>query len=210
MKNRQVWMSLTLVLVIFFVAFAGARAGGAAKGRPVAVAVVDIEKVFNSIAEKTQVKADLTTMAEKLGAEKAAKKKELEAATDDLKAVAVDNPNYKKMSEDLQQKAFEFDSWQRWQQARISNEDRLRTVALYKKICESAGAVAKENGYDIVLFKEPDVNRLLNLKPEALDDAMSTRKLLWYADDLEITDVVVNSMNNAFKNVAKPAAPAPK
>ena len=204
MKNRQVWMLLSLVLVVFFVAFVGAKAAGVAKGRPVAIAVVDIEKVFNSIAEKAQVKADLTTMAEKLGAEKAAKKKELEVAQDDLKALTPENPNYKKMSEDLQQRAFEFDSWQRWQQARVANEDRLRTVALYRKIVESAGAAAKENGYDLVFFKEPAADRLLNLKPEALDDAMSTRKLLWYSEDLDITDVVVNTMNNNFKNVAKP------
>jgi len=204
MKNRNVWMVLALVMVVIVSAFVGAGAAGIAKGRPVAVAVVDIEKVFNGIAEKNQVKADLTTMAEKLGQEKLARKKKLEADQQDLKDLTPENPNFKKLSEELQQAAFEFDSWQRWQQARVSNEDRLRTVALYRKIVDSAGAVAKENGYDIVLFKEPSAERLLNLKPEALDDAMSTRKLLWYADDLEITDVVINTMNNNFKNAPKP------
>lgn len=204
MKNRNAWMLAGVVLVIFFAAFAGARAAGLAKGRPVAVAVVDIEKVFNGIAEKAQVKADLTTMAEKLGQEKNAKKKELEQQQDDLKALSPDNPNFKAASEALQQKVFEFDAWQRWQQARVANEDRLRTVALYRKIVDSAGAAAKENGYDLVFFKEPAADRLLNLKPEALDDAMSTRKLLWYADDLDITEVVINTMNNNYKNAAKP------
>ena len=64
------------------------------------------------------------------------------------------------------------------------------------------GRVAKENGYDVVLYKEQEPD-FQNVKAEAINQMIQLRKVLWSADDLDLTDQAVTRMNNEYKNMLR-------
>ena len=70
---------------------------------------------------------------------------------------------------------------------------------LYRKCLDATEVVAKDLGYDVVLFKEstPDFNYE---NPQQLSTQIQVRKLLWSADEVDITDAVAQRMNNAYNN----------
>lgn len=198
-------------LMVLFVAaglltlslFVGAQAGALLKGRPTAVCVIDVEKVFNSLSEKAQIEADLNTKQEKLMQERTDREKELRDMKKDLEVLNATHPAFKQKQDDLEKKVFDLQAWAQWQTNAMSRENRLQITGLYNKITSSAGKVARDNGYDVVLFKEPAAD-FVGIPAEKLSDALRSRKVLWTAEDLDVTEQVIQAMNNEFKNIIKP------
>ena len=81
----------------------------------------------------------------------------------------------------------------------MNSEKVLQTGSMYRKLIDAMGKVATENGYDMVIFKEKEIP-FNKLKPEALSTYIAMRKVLWVRNDLDITDQVVQRMNNEWRN----------
>jgi Skp family chaperone for outer membrane proteins len=185
------------------------------KARNVKIAIVDIEKTFNLLDERSQVQADLAVMGEKFSQESEAMNREIKDLEEDLKVLDTSSPAFRAKEEALSKKAFEKQAWMTWRQNTMQREQKLRQLDLYRKINIAAAGLAKENGYDIVMFKEPPIENMARLNPQDQQDAMGNRKLIYFAPDLEITEPLITKMNNEYKNRpalnnAKPGAAAPK
>ena len=202
MNRSRALIALIVAGALLFSAVTVATAQAlAGKGRPTATAVIDVEKVLNSLNEFQQFQADINSLREKVNTEEADKKKELNNLQDELKLMASQQPGYKEKVDALRQKAFEFQAWGQWQQNELIRERNLRILGLYRKVTEAAGEYAKANGIDVVLLKEASIEQIAKLKPEEMEIGLSNRKLIYYTGELEITDPVITSMNNAYKNL---------
>ncbi len=183
------------------------------KARPVKIAVIDIEKTFNTLDERGQVQADLSVMGEKFSQESEAMNLEIKQIEDDLKVLDNNSPQFAAKEATLSKKAFEKQAWMTWRQNTMQREQKLRQLDLYRKINIASAELAKENGYDIVMFKEPPIENMARLNPQDQQDAMANRKLIFFAPDLEITDALITRMNNEYRNRkitgAKPGAKQP-
>jgi hypothetical protein len=58
--------------------------------------------------------------------------------------------------------------------------------------------VAKQNGADLVLYKEGAVD-FRGAPPEALATQVAVRKVLYSADDLDLTNQVIQFMDNEYR-----------
>src|SRR5207247_265603 len=123
--------------------------------------------------------------------------KELKTLQEELGFLDAGNPAYKKKQEDLERKAVELKVWQEWQTATFLRESGLQTAGLYRKIAGAAAKVAKDSGFDVVLYKEPEPEFNVS-KPEEIKQIIRGRKVLWTADDLDLTDQVTQLMNNEY------------
>lgn len=182
------------------------------KARDVKIAVIDVEKTFNTLDERGQVQADLAVMAEKYAQESNAMNDEIKDMEKDLGFLEFSSPQYAAKEAALSKKAYEKQAWLTWRQGTMQREQKLRQLDLYKKIIMAAADLAKENGYDLVLYKETDIQTMARMNPQEQQDAMAQRKLIFFAPDLEITDALITRMNNEYRNrrgAAKTAAPAP-
>ncbi|MCE9591791.1 MAG: OmpH family outer membrane protein [Planctomycetes bacterium] len=203
MTKRNLIVLISAASLLTLSLFAGAQTARLLKGRPTAIGVVDVEKVFNTLAEKMQIEADLNTRQENLKKERDSREKELRDLKKDLEVLNASNPAFKTKQEELEKKVFDLQAWAQWQTNMLSRENRLQITGLYNKITSAAGKVAKDSGYDVVLFKEPAAD-FGNVTPEQLSMALRSRKVLWTAEDLDLTEQVVQAMNNDYKNVVKP------
>lgn len=202
MKTSRAWIVLGAAAFLTFSFAVAVGAAQALKGRPTSVGVIDVEKVFNSLQEKVQIEADLTTRQQNLVTERNDREKELKSLKNELDLLSPANSGFKKKQDELEKKVFDLQSWMQWQNASLVRENRLQITQLYSKIVAAAGKIAKENGYDLVLFKETSTD-FSNVDPKELSAALRSRKVLWSAADLDVTDQLVTTMNNEFKNSVK-------
>lgn len=197
--------SLLILAAVTLVLGTGVWVGAAAgKARPVAVGVVDVQKVFDSLAEKVQADADLQTKADRLQQEGQDRERKLQDLQKDLEVLAAPgSPTHTQKQEELERLAIEFQSWRNFQSQKLQRERAIRYEQLYRRMSETLGQLARENNFDVVLFKEGAFDTR-NVKPEQLGTVIQLRKVLWTADDLDLTDMLVQRMNNEFKNMAAP------
>lgn len=199
-SRRLVSPILILTAVLLLGGFVGAIAAGAAKARPTSMAVVDVQKVFDSLAERTQIEAELQTQADKIKQEELDRQKDLKQLQSDLEILARGTPAFVTKSDELEQKMLEFQAWRNFRIARLNRERGIRLEEIYRKMADSIGRVAKENGFDLVMYKEGPI-RFPADKPDQISTIIQVRKLLWSAEDLDLTEQVVQKMNNDYRNM---------
>lgn len=201
MKTQRMMIALLVAAVVAFGGLGAATANHLMKGRPTAIAVCDVQRLFDSLKEKAQVEGDLQVQAQKLQQEKTDREKDLRQLQSDLEILAPDTPAYDQKQDELERKAVELQAWAQFQQNKLNRERAVQIEGIYRKMADAIGRVAKENGYDVVLFKEAEIN-FRGAKPEQLSGLIQIRKVLFAVDDLDVTDVTVSKMNNEFVNRA--------
>ena len=165
-----------------------------------AVAVVDVERVFNELKEREAIEADLQGRAEQLKQQEQERAAEINRLRADLDILVPGNPNYESKLEELERKALEFQAWRQFHNQKLNRERGTEIEMLYRKMLDSIGRVASQQGFDLVLFKEKPAD-FRNAKPEALPTLIQVRKVLWSKDALDLTDQTIVSMNNDFANM---------
>lgn len=204
MNRKTAWI---LPLVILLAAGLVIAQDHAPAAKPIVVAIVDVSGVLNSLEEKAQVEAELQAEATTLKDEERTRKDELKQLDSDLKYLAVGTDDYNAKQQQLQMKQIELQTWSVYQTQRMSRESTRRIFELYQKFLAASERVAKSNGYDLVLYKEQPLDRiganLDNLKPENLAEVIQSRKVVWAADGLDITDQVRTLMDNDFRSGEK-------
>ena len=191
-----------LVVLICLSGYLGARASGVLSSRPTAVAVVDIQAVFESLKEKMQIEADIKDRLSGLSEQEEQKKKDLQALQSDLDILAPGSPSFLEKQDELERGAINLQSWRNFQNSKLNRERALYIERLYRKMVDAVGQTATDNGFDVVLVKEKPVD-FSNAKPEALTTLIQLRKVLWAAEELDLTDQVIQKMNNEFSNMAQ-------
>ncbi len=201
MRSKDIWTALLLVGALGLTGWVAANANHLLSGRPTAAAVADIQLIFESLKEKMQIEADLKSQLEQLNQVEQERKQELQELKTDLEILAADTPAYNEKQDKLEQNAIELQSWRTFQTQKLNRERGLQVERLYRQVLDAVGRIATQNGYDIVFFKEKPVD-FRGSKPEALNTLIQVRKVLWSADDLDLTDQVIQLMNNEFSNRA--------
>ncbi len=184
---------LTVLLIAVLVAPAFAQ-----QAAPASIAVVDVQKVLNNCKEKAAIDADITTATETLKAEVDGHKHELRQLESDLELLDPGSAAWKAKREEIDRKIVSAQVGSKYGELKIAREQILRYENLYNKLREACAEVAKANGYNMVLTKDPaklqrsqNANQLVN--------QIASRKMLWAADDLEITDEVLQKMNTDWE-----------
>lgn len=199
MRSKDVWIAIVLVGALGLTGWVGAQADYLLANRPTAIAVADIQLVFESLKEKMEIEADLKSRLEQLNQDEQKRKQELQELKSDLDILAADTPAFNEKQNKLEQSAIELQSWRTFQTQKLNRERGIQVERLYRKVLDAVGRIAQQDSYDIVLFKEKPAD-FTGAKPEALNTLIQVRKVLWSADDLDVTDQIIQLMNNEFNN----------
>ncbi len=197
MMTRRKSLIVTTAAAVVLMVWAGAFAAGALQAKPTATAVVDIEAVFNQLKEKNAIEANLRSQGDSLQSEERAMKEKIGKLQESMKLLAPGGPGYPQKQEELEKAVLEFQVWGQYQQQKQQRERALQIENLYNKTIKTIGEIATEQGYDLVVFKEPkpqfEGNNLQQIMAQ-----LSLRKVLWAKDSIEITNAVTTRMNNEF------------
>ena len=190
---------LLSALALIVVAFAGAYAQNRMTAEPTAVAVVDLQKLLQSLDERTEREADVARQRERLQQQAEQKRSRIQQIRNELDMPKAGTPKFREKQTELEKAAIELNVWTQYQQQRVNRETGLMIEDLYRKCLDKVETTAKDMGYDMVFFKEssPDFNYE---NPQQLSTQIQVRKLLWSTDEIDITDAVAQRMNNAYNN----------
>lgn len=198
MKTRQMVGVLVIAAALSLVMFAGAGAGQMLALKPATVAVADIEVVFKDCEEKKQIEADLKSQAEKFEADRKVRVDKLKKVQADLDVLNAGDAAFQAKLDQANQMAIENQVWENVQVQKLQRENLLQVQGLYVKIIKATEKLAKDRGYDLILYKEalPDFKRM---KPDDMPQVIRSRKVLYNAPELDVTKELLQAMDNEFR-----------
>ena len=167
--------------------------------KPTPTAVVEVERVFNALKQKAEFDAQQKAKQEALRATAQEKQKAIETMSSDLDMLTPGSPAYEAKQTDLKRAALEIQLWGRFEEQEMGSSAALELETLYRNTLAAVERIAQESGYELVLFKDGLPNfRYENL--QQLAALIQSRRVLYAADTVDITDDVIRRMNNDFDN----------
>lgn len=192
--NRQVAVVLSLVLVLA-IAVAGASAARSLQARPTAVGVVDLMRVMDQLKQQQSVRADLMGRQETLKSQLQQKQKEVQNLQGDLDILTAGTPEYKDKEGQLTKAVIDLRVWSQFEAEKLRMEEQLQIESLFRKVNDTVGRVAQDSGYDVVFFKGQTIG---SRGENQQQNQVSLRYVAWNSDAVDLTDQIVQRMNNEF------------
>ncbi len=166
--------------------------------RPTTTAVVNVSTLLDGLDEKLQIEADLQAQLDAGNADLKAREEQIRQLQADLKLMSPGTDAYEAKREEFDYMVVELQTAQAYQKQKINREYSRQFARLYRNILAAIERVATTNSFDLVLFKEQDVD-LANVPREQLAGVIQSRKVLYSAGSLDITDQVRTLMNNELR-----------
>jgi len=172
--------------------------------RPAAgrIAVCDFVDIFNNYARAKEETAKLNERRQHIKAEMDKREKALETLKLERDSYKKGSKKYEEMANQVTWQTLQNESWLRYQEAVALSDHRRLTGQMYKEIRAMIATVAKQRGVILVLQREPETLETKNTAE--LLRQIYTRKVLYSAEELDITEPVLLSLNQAYK-AKKPA-----
>ncbi len=203
MKNIHnvpaVGMVILLGTVLVYQAFAQRAVAPSA---PV-VAAVRIERLFEGLQQRAEAKVEIDRLQRQMTAERTRRQDELTQLQQTLEdAVATATQNQLKDQIALQQMKMQF--WFQEANVILEVEKALQLQDMYKNVKEAIEALAGAEGYDMVIVNDESgelpFDREAQISPQLqVLQQIANRKLLYLNPAIDITEDLIERMNNAFR-----------
>lgn len=167
------------------------------------IAVCDFVDIFNNYARAKEETAKLNERRQQIKAEMDKREKAIEALKLERDSYKQGSKKYEEMAGQITWQTLQNEAWLRYQENLTLSDHRNLTREMYKEIKAMIAKVAKQRGVILVLQREPETLETQNTA-ELLRQIYG-RKVLYSADELDITETVLLSLNQAYK-AKKPAA----
>ena len=167
------------------------------------IAVCDFVDIFNNYARAKEETAKLNERRQQIKAEMDKREKAIEALNLERDSYKQGSKKYEEMAGQITWQTLQNEAWLRYQENLTLSDHRNLTREMYKEIKAMIAKVAKQRGVILVLQREPETLETQNTA-ELLRQIYG-RKVLYSADELDITETVLLSLNQAYK-AKKPAA----
>jgi Skp family chaperone for outer membrane proteins len=193
---------LCLGLSVIIACQVGASRGATAT--PTTVVTIDLPMVFEGLDQRAALETDLAAMRESMRAEETRRQTEL----DEMQAQWEDIPETdlaarQRMNEEVTLKALEFNAWRAFASEQLDIEKSILLRDLDRNVQAAIKELSELNGYDLVI--NDDSGQPLAVDSQAkvpreiqVRQQMLARRLLYVNPSVDITDELVERMNNAF------------
>jgi Skp family chaperone for outer membrane proteins len=200
---------MLVVIVATVIWFAGS--GNAAQKNspmPTKAAVVDIVKVFNDYQRTKEVNDRLNKEQVELQNERKKKIDRVEALKAQLDSLHPDSKDYYQREKELLELSIELKNFTDIKAEEVKREFRVMTEDIYGEMIKTIESVAKDAGYDLVLYL--DLTDIHGDSFPALLEKIRERKVLYSAKEIDITQNVLENLNQNYKLKGSTASESPK
>lgn len=176
---------------------------------PTAVAVVNLPKVLQSLDERT-VRQDAMSKATE------SRQKQLDELTKRIEALTLEldpkeggtikpgTAEYRDKLIQLRELQVTLDARFKLLEQVLSFERGTIMRELYVKIDSAVTRIANRDGYDVVLLDDTDFKLPNEASQDDMNRAILSRSVLYRHNSIDITDQVVQLLNNEFKAGSRP------
>ena len=177
-----------------------AQRAGAPKAVGTRIAVCDLVDVFNNYQRAKDLTAKVNERREAIKAESKKRRKTVEALQMELEGLKKGSKKYEQTLNEVQRLSIEYKAYLEYQDALAAREHHNLTKEMYLEIRQMIAHVAKERGFHVVLQREsekldaPTTNELLR--------QIYGRKVLYAADNVDLTEAVLLRLNQSYRTKA--------
>jgi Skp family chaperone for outer membrane proteins len=164
---------------------------------PVTAATVDLEKVFENLAELSEEQIHLTDLGNTMHTEDQARQAELTRMDDELKTLQPGTDTYNQLESEFIQKSIEYQAWTEFTLRQLDREKALVLEKVYNSVKQAVRDMAVQQGYDIIYLND-SLKPLQRGTEASIQQQISARRMLYTNPALDITDDLIQRMNNAF------------
>ncbi|MHC5005492.1 MAG: OmpH/Skp family outer membrane protein [Planctomycetota bacterium] len=194
--------SLSLPVAILLLALVGvvsvqSYALGRAAPSPTAVATVNLEAVFEGLAERADADETLTRMAEGLQAEMDDQTGAITLLEEEVEAYPVESQKHQEALAKLQLASLEHQAFVEFSRRKVDIQKALVLKRLYLTIKEASAIMAMELGYDII-FVDDSLAELPDGTETDVRRQISARRMLFASPEIDVTADLVARMNESF------------
>ncbi|MEM6393689.1 MAG: hypothetical protein AAF797_13020 [Planctomycetota bacterium] len=191
----QVTVGLCAALALALVLVTGQRLDAQAGQNTVAVA--DVESVIRKLAVQDLFQAELNKRQARIQADKQQREAEIEQLQARLKVAAPGTDQAREIENNIVLKTIQLEALLKFEQARLTRDTSLHFAKVYQDVIQSAGRIAAQNGYAVLMYKSPEPD-LEKLAPKDLAQVFQNRKVLWHDGAVDLTQQIILQMNNDF------------
>lgn len=209
--NRFGWIAAGCLVVVAVLVY---QSGGAAMlaGQPTVVVTVNLATVLEKLDQRTDAETNLRNMVEALRVEDDQRKAEITKLDNELRAMT-ESSQKQALQDQAALSALKYQAWARFSADKVDIERGLVLEDLYRSIKAAAAELASTARYDVLLVD--DSQGELATSPDArvsresqIRQQIAGRRMLFASPAIDITDDLIERMNNAYKAITvKPATP---
>lgn len=172
----------------------------AVAANPTAVAMVNVEKVFDRLDESADWQIQIRQLGSSVQEEARARSADVERMRKELEPMP-EGPDRQRLLDEIALKQLRLEEWGRLKQLEIDREKSLMWQKMYRAVREEARKVAESEGYQLVLVDDSgveirtsrDVNAPLEMQAQ---QQIASLRVLYAASAIDITEKVVVRINN--------------
>ncbi len=172
--------------------------------QPTVVAVVRLSQVFDGLAQIAKMEQDLGAIGAANEAEADERKIGINKLEDELED-ETDAQRIATLQDDLNMMKLRFGAWSQMVQREQDIEIAIRLESAYMSIRDAARQLALAEGIDLILFdNSSDTLMTGRMSPKIPREAqvyqrIDEQRLLYARADLDVTDQLIQRMNNSFR-----------
>ena len=191
-------LGILLILALCATSFAAlrARSGERPKAPATAIAVIDWLNMTDKLDAWTTVRVELKDKEEAYKKASDEKRAQITAKGDELKILPKEGPAFDQANQEIQSQIAQFKTWSKLEEERLVKMELREQLTLYQKINDAVKAIAERDGWDIVLWNDSGSKDIDFAHLEESAQLISTRHIFYAADAVDITETVIQYMNN--------------
>lgn len=181
----------------------GQRSGGAGTGCACVVSV-NLPAVIDGLNQRAEAVLQLEDLRSRTLAEDEERKTRITQLREQLLEIPeADLDRREEAGEELARVALDYQAWRQFAMEQLDIEKSLMWRELDRVVTEAVAELAEISGYHLVLMD--DSGQELGVNPESkisrelqVQQQMTSRRLLYVAPVADVTDELIERMNNAF------------
>ena len=175
-----------------------------AKPRGVAtrVGVCDIVEIFDNYQRAKDLTAQLSEHGKTIKAENEKRGKAIDAIKMELESLNAGSKEYDKRLDEIEKLAIERKAWLDYETAKSMRNHHRLTRDMHDQIVKMIAQVSKELNLQIVLQR--DRSKMSSMTTPELIRKIAARKVLYAAEEADITEIVLSRLNLAYRSLKKP------
>ena len=171
-----------------------------AAGAPTRVGVCDIAEVFNNYKRARDLTTKLDARRQRIKSENEKRTKAIESLQMELERLKEGSKKYEQTLNEIQRLSIERQAWLQFQDSLAVRDHHRLTKEMYQEILKMVGAIAEAKGMDLVLYREGSAPPTKNIAE--LLRAIQTRKILYSADTIDVTEETLRRLNDTYTKAA--------
>ncbi|MEO1128170.1 MAG: OmpH family outer membrane protein [Planctomycetota bacterium] len=166
---------------------------------PTSVALVDLGRALNALDETQMQEEEFQAFQDEVMRHGLELRDRLETLDNELSVMSPDDPNYQAKQIEQFRTELQIRDEQKLAQALIAKQFVKLQVQMFDRLIEAAEEYATQEGYDLVVADDSSIEITDDLPMAELRIALASRRVVFAADTVDITDAMINFMNNQFK-----------